>query len=268
MDAKLMLRVQRYGWDLAAEHYETAWADALAPIARALLQAAALQPGEEVLDVACGSGLLTRAAQLAVQPQGRVVGTDLSQQMLDAASQRSPGCSFVRADAQALDAVLPAEAFDVVLCGLGLMYVPDPAAAVASMMRRLRPGGRLVVSVWGERRDCGWSALLPIVDARVRSEVCPLFFGLGCGDALAELLRGAGLRNVQAQRLVSQLAFADADAVCDAGFMGGPVALAYSRFDAGVRAEVRSEYLGSVEAWRDGPGYRIPAAFVIGSGRR
>lgn len=263
-----MLRVQRYGWDLAAEHYERAWAEALAPATQALLQRAALQPGEQVLDVACGSGLLTRAAQGAVQPSGSVVGTDLSQQMLDRAAGSAPGCRFVRADAQALDELLPAHAFDVVMCGLGLMYVPDPAAAVAAMQRRLRPGGRLVASVWGERSDCGWAQLLPIVDARVRSEVCPLFFGLGAGDALAGLLRAAGLREVHSHRLAAQLSFADADAVCDAGFLGGPVALAYSRFDAAVRAEVRAEYLGSVEAWRDGPGYRIPGAFVIAAGVR
>jgi SAM-dependent methyltransferase len=267
MDARLMLRVQRYGWDLAAPYYEQAWAEALAPVTQALLQCASLQPGEDVLDVACGSGLLTRCAQRAVQPQGRVVGTDLSQHMLDNATRHSPGCSFVRADAQALDEALPPQAFDVVLCGLGLMYVPDPAAAVAAMQRRLRRGGRLVASVWGERRECGWSAVFPIVDARVRSEVCPLFFQLGAPGALEALLGGAGLSDVASQRLALHLLFDDADAACDAALMGGPVALAYSRFDAATRAAVRAEYLRSLEPWRDGASYRVAASFVIASGR-
>ena len=59
MDARLQLRVQRYGWDHAAPHYEQAWSENLAPATLAVLNAAQLQAGERVLDVACGSGVLT-----------------------------------------------------------------------------------------------------------------------------------------------------------------------------------------------------------------
>ena len=57
--------------------------------------------------------------------------------------------------------------FDAAVCALGLMYLPDPGEAVASMARATRPGGRVVATVWGERRNCGWAELFPIVDARV-----------------------------------------------------------------------------------------------------
>lgn len=268
MDPRLQLRVQRYGWDRAAPHYEQAWSEALAPATNAVLLSAALRPGEHVLDVACGSGVLTRAAWQAVAAGGgAVVGTDLSAQMLVQASEQSPECRFVRADGQRLEDSLPAEQFDVVLCGLGLMYMPDPEGALVSMVRRLRPGGRVIVSVWGERRACAWADLFPIVDAHVDSEVCPMFFRLGGGNALANALRGAGLQNVVTTRMATHAHYADADAACDAAFIAGPVALAYSRFDAAIRSTVRADYLASIAPWREGAGYSLPGEFVIGSGQ-
>jgi SAM-dependent methyltransferase len=221
-----------------------------------------------VLDVACGSGVLTRAAWQAVAAGGgKVVGTDLSEQMLAQASGQSPQCRFVRADGQHLEDGLAGEDFDVVLCGLGLMYMPDPERALASMAGRLRPGGRLVVSVWGERRACAWADLFPIVDARVHSEVCPMFFRLGGGDALAQALRGAGLSGVETARIATTADYADAQMACDAAFVAGPVALAYSRFDDATRSAVHADYLASIEPWRVNSSYSLPGEFVIGSGQ-
>jgi ubiquinone/menaquinone biosynthesis C-methylase UbiE len=269
MDARLQLRLQRYGWDRAAPHYENAWNEALAPATSAVLEAAALRPGERVLDVACGSGLLTRAAWQAVAPGGgEVVGSDISEAMLTEAAARLPGCRFVRADAQTLNEHVPMAYFDALLCGLGLMYMPDPEAALVGMAHCLRPAGRLAVSVWGERRACGWAEIFPIVDARVRSEVCPMFFRVGSGDTLAQALRAAGLVDVQTTRIPTEISYADADAACDAAFLGGPVALAYSRFDGPTRLAARADYLASIEPWRHGDCFRIPGEFVMGSGLR
>ena len=269
MDARLQLRVQRYGWDRAALSYELAWKQGLAPATTAVLDAAKLQPGERVLDVACGSGLLTRAAWHAVQSTGgEVVGTDISERMLAQAAERSPDCRFVQANAQILDKLVPHGHFDAVLCGLGLMYMPDPEAALATMARCLRPGGRMAVSVWGERRACGWAEIFPIVDSRVRSEVCPMFFRVGTGNTLEEALRAAGLVDLQLSHPPTTIHYTDADAACDAAFLSGPVALAYSRFDESTRLSVRAEYLASIEPWRNGERFEIPGTFVIGSGRR
>ena len=269
MEARLQLRVQRYGWDRAAPSYELAWKQALAPATAAVLDAAKLRPGERVLDVACGSGLLTRAAWDAVASEGgEVVGTDISELMLTEAAERSPECRFVRADAQNLAEVVPAGHFDVVLCGLGLMYMPDPEAALVTMARCLRPGGRMAVSVWGERRACKWAEIFPIVDSQVRSEVCPMFFRVGTGDTLAVALRDAGLVDVELTHPPTTLRYIDADAACDAAFLSGPVALAYSRFDEATRLSVRAEYLASVEPWRHGERFEIPGMFVIGSARK
>jgi ubiquinone/menaquinone biosynthesis C-methylase UbiE len=267
VDPKLQTRVQRYGWDLASADYEPLWQQQLAPARAALFAAAALTPGERVLDVACGTGLLTFEAARLVGAAGEVVGTDLSGRMIDAARRMAPSnVSFQRMDAQKLD--FPAARFDAVLCSLGLMYVPDPGAAVSEMLRVLRPGGRLALAVWGERSQCGWAPLFEIVQAEVSSEVCPLFFRLGQPDQLADLCAQAGLEVFDYRRLKSTLAYANVSQACDAAFVGGPVALAWSRFNEETRLRVCQRYASAIEPWRHPNGYRIPGEFVIVAARK
>jgi ubiquinone/menaquinone biosynthesis C-methylase UbiE len=266
MEPKLQRRVQRYGWDLAADDYETLWQAQLAVAQAALLERASLAPRERVLDVACGTGLVTFGAAQAMGPEGHALGIDISGHMVDAArrraqERRAANVSFARMDAEALD--LPDASFDAALCALGLMYMPDPEQALREMRRVLRPGGRLVIAVWGERSRCGWSAVFPIVDAEVASDVCPLFFRLGHADTLATLCGEAKFERIEHRRIAATLSYADADEACDAAFVGGPVALAWSRFDADVRARVRARYVEAIAPWRSRGGYELPGEFVL-----
>jgi len=266
MDARLQVRIQRYGWDLASQDYERLWQSQLAEVQSGLLTLASLAPRERVLDVASGTGLITFEAALAVGQRGSVLGIDLSAKMVAAAQRtacerRLLNVRFSRMDAQALD--LDDASFDVVLCSLGLMYLPDPERALREMRRILRPGGRMVISVWGERARCGWSALFSIVDAEVASEVCPLFFRLGQHDTLARLCAEAQFDVVEHRHEATTLTYANADEACDAAFVGGPVALAWSRFDADTRERVRARYVEAIRGWRCEQGYRVPAEFVI-----
>jgi ubiquinone/menaquinone biosynthesis C-methylase UbiE len=266
MDARLQRRIQRYGWDLAAVDYESLWQAQLAEAQGALLALASPAVGERVVDIACGTGLVSFGAARAVGPKGHVLGIDLSERMVATAERRArelklPNCRFSRMDAETL--ALPDASIDVALCALGLMYMPDPEQALREMYRVLRPGGRVSLAVWGERSKCGWSAIFPIIDDEVASEVCPLFFRLGEQDALARLCADAKFGDIRHRRITATLTFSDADEACDAAFVGGPVALAWSRFDAEVRARVRARYLNAIESWRHGRGYRIPGEFVI-----
>ena len=83
MDSKLQRRVQRYGWDRAVGHYERHWARQLEPAQRRLLEMAALQAGDRVIDIACGTGLVTFPAADDVGAGGSVLATDLSGEMVD-----------------------------------------------------------------------------------------------------------------------------------------------------------------------------------------
>ncbi len=271
MDARLQRRVQRYGWDRAADHYEAYWARQLEPAQALLLELAALQPGERVLDVACGTGLVTFPAAEAVGREGHVVGTDISDSMVNALGSAAAERGLEQVTAERMDAEdlrVEEGAFDAALCALGLMYFPDPVESLRQMRRALKPRGRAVAAVWGARHNCGWAEIFPIVDARVNTEVCPLFFQLGTGEALRYAFEAAGYAKIEVSRISTVLHYNTADDALGAAFVGGPVALAYSRFDDATREEAHAEYLASIEPHRDGNGYEIPGEFVVARGER
>jgi ubiquinone/menaquinone biosynthesis C-methylase UbiE len=271
MDARLQRRVQRYGWDRAADRYDAAWSDSLRPARERMLELARLRPGERVLDVACGTGAIALEAARRVGPSGAVLGTDLSQRMVELcrAAAEAAGLHNLRVErADGEDRVAGPADFDAMLCALGLMYMPDPERGLQAGVARLRPGGRAVAAVWGERRHCGWSSVFPIVDARVASEVCPLFFRLGTGDALRAAFEAAGLADVCVERIDTVIGHRDLDEACAAALLAGPVALAWSRFDARERQAVRDEYAESIRHYRLDDGYAIPARFVVATGAR
>lgn len=267
MEPRLQRRVQRYGWDLAAPVYESLWRAQLAPAQTELIARAGLMPGERVLDVACGTAITTLDAAARVSPGGVVVGTDLSGRMVEAARERATqarhsNVRFERMDAEKLE--FPDKSFDVALCALGLMYMPNPARAILEMRRVLHERGRVILAVWGERSRCGWAPLFSIVDAEVASEVCPLFFGLGQGNTLADVCSNAGFDVTTCARVSATLGYSDDDRACDAAFLGGPVALAWSRLDDAARRRVRDSYLDAIGTWRQPDRtYRIPGEFVI-----
>ncbi len=266
MDAQLQRRIQRYGWDRAVDFYEASWAAQLRPVQDRLMTLAALQPGERVLDIACGTGLVTLRAATGVGPAGRVMATDISQRMVDytAAEAGRRGLSQVQCSRMGAESLeFPDGSFDAVLCALGLMYVPDISASIAEMRRVLATGGRAVAAVWGARSRCGWADIFPIVESRVQSDVCPMFFQLGTGDALADSFTRAGFARLRSDRVSSELCYDNGDSAADAAFAGGPVAMAYSRFDDATRASARADYLASIARYRAGDGYRIPGEFVI-----
>lgn len=270
MEPKLQRWVQRHGWNRASSCYERYWQEQLQPAIDLVLDTAGIQPGDDVIDVACGTGLVTLPAAASVGPTGRVLATDISPKMIEEVERRSTACGLTNVDVEWRDAedLGGDRSFDVALCSLGLMYVPAPAAAVSELHRVLRPGGRAVVSVWGERRNCGWAELFPIVDARVESDVCPMFFALGAPGALAATLECAGFVDIDTKRLNVELHYASDDDALGAAFAGGPVALAASRFDDDARRSAHADYLASLADYADGNGYRVPGEFVIASARR
>ena len=266
VESKLQRRVQRYGWDLAASSYEMLWEAQLKCVQTELMRLAALLPGESVLDVASGTGSISMSAAQAILPDGKVTGVDLSGNMVDISRQRAvnqnvKNTRFIRMDAENLD--FNNATFDVVMCALGLMYFPDPERAIREICRVLRPGGRMVVAVWGERSACGWASIFSIVDAEVSSEVCPLFFRLGQNGALQRSCEEAGLGDVHERRISTKLNYKNADEACNAAFIGGPMALAWSRFEEVVKQRVRSQYLVSLEQWRSGITYAVPGEFLV-----
>jgi ubiquinone/menaquinone biosynthesis C-methylase UbiE len=122
----------------------------LGPWAPLLVDAGRVAAGERVLDVACGTGVVARAAAQRVGPAGHVVGVDLNPGMIAVArSLPSPaGAAIEWVERSALDLPLADASVDVVLCQQGLQFFPDKALAMQEMRRVLKHGGRLALSVW------------------------------------------------------------------------------------------------------------------------
>jgi len=269
MDPKFQTWVQREGWDLASNDYEGAWRRQLQPATDKLMEFANPRAGETVIEAASGTGVVTLAVAEKVET-GRVLATDLSPNMLatlEIAAQKA-GISNIETATCSAERLATEDQFDLALCALGLMYVPNPLQAIAELDRTLRPGGRAAISVWGERRNCGWASLFGIIDARVKSDVCPMFFAMGAPSALTDALSRQGFVNVKDERIRVTLDFPDDEAALNAAFLGGPVALAYARFNEGKRASARADYLEAITPHRHGDGYRLPGEFVIASGNK
>lgn len=192
-----------------AESYERYFVPAIgAPLARDLVDRAALRAGERVLDVACGTGIVTRLAAEQVGPTGTVAGLDVNPGMLAVArAVTPPGRSIDWHEASAEAMPLPDGGFDVVLCQMGLQFIPDKAAAVSEMRRVLAPGGRLLVTTPGPTPP-PMAAMAAALADRVGPDVggfVHAVFSLHDAERLRGLLGGAGLTDVVVDRHVATL---------------------------------------------------------------
>ena len=269
MEPALQRRVQRYGWDKAAEYYENSWQDQLKPAQEKLLQLAQVKPGEKIIDIACGTGLVSFPLADKTGEDGFVTATDISERMVEMARSAAKEKNYTHIEFERMDAEelkLQDGIYDVAVCALGLMYFPDPIKALKEMWRVLKPGGRAVAAVWGQRDHCGWAEIFEIVDRRVSSEVCPMFFNLGNNTMLERSFTAAGFTHLISERISTELLYANAAEACGAAFAGGPVALAYFKFADAVKEEVQQEYLSSIQAFHENNRYAVPGEFVIVSG--
>ena len=178
----------------------TSYQDQLVPAlmeewAPRVADAADIRPGHRVLDVACGTGVLTRAAANRAGPSGAVTGLDLSRGMLAVAASLSPTLRWQHGTAEALP--FPDQSFDAVVSQFGLMFVPDPVAALREMMRVLVPGGRLAVAVWASLAETpAYAAEVGLVDRLAGAAAADALrapFVLGESERLAELCLEAGI---------------------------------------------------------------------------
>lgn len=166
------------------------------PVAEDLMVVANIQPGERVLDVACGTGVVTR---MAAEQAGSVAGLDLNPGMLAVAKAETPSdmsIDWYEANAEAMP--LPDDAFDVALCQMGLQFVSGKLAALREMRRVLVSGGRAYVTVPGPKPPL-FGVMTDALARHIGPEAAffgDLVFSMNDAGELSELMRSAGFRNV------------------------------------------------------------------------
>ncbi|NMG19211.1 class I SAM-dependent methyltransferase [Brasilonema bromeliae] len=136
-------------------------------IAHRLVEYAQISPGQHVLDIATGTGMVAIEAAQIVRPEGRVVGVDISTGMLEVAKQKVEGLSFEHvefqlADAEALN--FPANSFDRVLCSSALIWMADIPAALRQWMRFLKPGGLIGFHAFAQTAFVGGVVVQKVVE--------------------------------------------------------------------------------------------------------
>ena len=146
------------GW----ERWRAQLSDGLAPVREWLVGELAPRPGDIVLELSAGAGDTGFAAAAIVGERGRLISSDFSSEMVQAAGRRGAELGLNNVEYRVIDAErieLDAESVDGVLCQSGYMLMADPAAALLETRRVLRPGGRLALSVWGEPERNPWGAI-------------------------------------------------------------------------------------------------------------
>jgi ubiquinone/menaquinone biosynthesis C-methylase UbiE len=174
----------------------------------ALIGRAAIQPGEKVLDVACGTGIVARLAAEKAGPSGSVSAVDINPAMLAVARSVTPAEMAIQwYQASAEDMPLPDGSFDVVLCQMGLQFMDDPAAALREMRRVLVPQGRILLNMPGPA-----GALFTVLADEIERHLGPQpagfvqqVFSLNDTERIEQLLTDAGLREVRVEAGVASL---------------------------------------------------------------
>lgn len=191
------------------EIYEQALVEPLfRPWAGPLLEDAGLRPGDRVLDVACGTGIVARSAAAKLAHGAQFVGVDAAAPMIEVARRAAPRIDWRVGDAAALP-LQAGEQFDVVVCQQGMQFFADRAAAAREMRRALAPGGRLAASTWRPDEELPVLLELRHIAERHLGPLADRRHSFGEPQQLESLLRDAGLRNVRSKIVSRTIRFSD-----------------------------------------------------------
>ena len=263
-------REERAGYNLIAARYAEG-AVLRADLNAALLAAADLRPGQRVLDLASGPGVLAGLAAVAVC-DGLVVASDIAEGALQEGRRRAVTDNLVFAAADAERLTFADAAFDRVLCGLGLMFFPEAGRSLAEMRRVLRPCGLAVFSVWGEEARaplvaCALQCIRRILPPPRAERLSPFRFGEQ--DVLRHALEAAGFAAIELHVHTLSCAFDSPQAYWQAfRDLAGGAAAGLSRLPEATLTRLGEEVAQELAPCRQGEGYVAESEVLVAVARR
>ena len=228
------------------------------PWAEVLVEESGIAPGQSLLDVACGTGIVARLAHARAGEGARAVGVDVSPQMLEVARRVAPAVDWRQGDAAALP-VPDGERFDHVFCHQGLQFFGDKAAAVREMRRALGPGGTLTLGVWRALEEAPFFRDLHAIGERHLGPFVDQRHSFGDPQALEVLLRDAGFDDVRVRARSRTIRFENGALIVRLNTMAlvgmSPAGKTMSEEDrVGVVGEIVRDSEDVLGPYRDGAG--------------
>jgi SAM-dependent methyltransferase len=251
-----------------APAYGATFAHATSGFVGALLDAARVAAGMQILDLACGPGLVAGAAR----GRGAVpIGLDFSAVMIALARAAHPGIRFEEGDAEAVP--FPDGSFDAVVANFGIHHVPDPVRALTEARRVLRPGGRMAFTTWAApAENIAWRLLFDAISAHGDPQAAktpPSGGGLRDPEDLLRILIAAGFGDTEARRVTGEWRFAAAGDLVE-GFRRGTVRTAalIGAQPAAALPAIEAAIAQSAAAYRRPDGFAVPVVAILGSAVR
>ena len=237
----------------AAENYEKYFVPYIGrPLAFELIEAAAIRPGERVLDVACGTGIVTRLAARRAGPTGTVHGLDMNPGMLAVARSVAPAdVEITWHESTAESMPLPDDSYDVITSQLGLQFMTDKVAALSEMCRVLAPGGRLALSVTGPTPP-PFIVFEEALSKYISPEIGPfvhMVFSLNDPQELEKLAGDAGFRDISVHTSKPTLRLSSPEEFIWQYIQSTPLEEAVSQADEATLAQLEREVVAAWEPY-------------------
>lgn len=251
-------------WDRTAPKYAKAGPPIFSISAQRLLKLLGLQPGDRLLDVACGTGAVAISAAKKVGPSGQVTATDYSPCMVaevEKEAQASGLSNLLSAcmDAQSLD--FPDNSFDAVTCAFALFFFPDMKRALAEMCRVLVPKGRLGLSLWGKGAIVPqWPILGEMIKQYGLRPVIPNPIAWRPED-IETVLTSAAFSEIEIVEERYNFFFREASEVWEFTLPVGPIEVMLEQLSRKKRLEFSDAFLSPIQELATGEG--IPASFRV-----
>jgi ubiquinone/menaquinone biosynthesis C-methylase UbiE len=258
-------------WDANIDDVDEVSAAATA----AMLEAVAPRPGDRVLELAAGPGVLGATWSMLVGQSGSVVISDIAPAMVEVARRRNTGLANVKAAAIDASAIgWPDNSFEVVASRMGLMFTPDPATAFAEIRRVLAAGGRFAALTWAGPEHNPWLTCVGMA-AMVSGVVAggpPVgpggIFSLGDPAALASLTKDAGFDEVRTEEIDVIFRAADIDShVQRVSSLAGPLAAAFRAASPDQLAATRRTAADLAAPYTTDAGIEVPGRALLVAGR-